>query len=160
MGRRIGQRSKILVVGAYVPPWYTAAQNRNFYSYVNDCLIQLHNNYDRPYVIVAGDFNKRDFKLATCDFPEMKQIQTGPTRGNSVLDVIGTNLNDQILESGVAPPIQNDFQGADADHGVVYTAFRMARVPQYEIESYSYHKITVKAALKKSGCCTQNLKLP
>ena len=80
IGRRTGQRRKILVIGAYIPPWYNSAQNKNFYLHLNDCLTLLQKRYDQPYVIVAGDFNRRDFRAATSEFPEIKQLQTPPTK--------------------------------------------------------------------------------
>lgn len=56
--------------------------------------------------------------------------------------MIGTNFNDQLIEACVVAHIQNNFEGADVDHGVVFTSFRMAKVPQYDIESYFYHCIS------------------
>ena len=148
IGRRTGQRRKVLVVGVYIPPWYNAAQNKSFFRYLNDCLILLNRRYDKPYICIGGDFNKRKFKLAVTEANDVKQIETGPTRGNNTLDIIGTNFNDQILETCVVAPIENDFEGADADHRVVFVSFRMPKVPQYDIESYSYYCITEEGADK------------
>ena len=78
IGRRTGQRRKCLLIGVYLPPWYNAAQNASFYNYVNDCLTILLNRYDDPYVILAGDFNRRDLNRATGNFPQIKVVNPLP----------------------------------------------------------------------------------
>ena len=115
-----------------------------FCKFANNCRILLKLRYDDPYVIVAGDFNRRDFKSTDREFPEIKPILTGPTQGQTVLDIVGTSFNPLLLEAAVIDPIMiNDPNlGADADHSIVCTKFRRARVPQYKVESYSYCRLT------------------
>ena len=143
IGRRTGQRRKVLVLGLYIPPWYNAQQNDSFCTYFNDCLILLKSRYDNPYIVVAGDFNRRDFKKVTRDHPDIKQVVTGPTRVGAVLDIIGSNVPDQLVDQGTTDPLTSDDPDrADADHRVVFASVRMPRVPQYKVEEYSYRRIT------------------
>ena len=72
VGKRVGQRRKIVAVVIYVPPFYNADQNRSLLSYVNDALTALKAKYDDPYFIVGGDFNRRSYKDATKDHPDIK----------------------------------------------------------------------------------------
>ena len=104
IGRRIGQRRKIVAVVVYVPPYYNAEQNKSLLNYVNDVVLALKAKYDNPYVFVGGDFNKRNFRTAVRDHPEIKAIVTEATRGNAVLDILGSNVNDTLIDQGTVKP--------------------------------------------------------
>ena len=123
IGRRTGQRRKCLVIAAYLPPWYNAAQNTSVYKYINDCITLLLNRYDEPYLVLAGDFNRRDIGRAAGNFPLIKTIQTPPTRGSAVLDIMATNMNDLLIDSGVTDPITTE-EGA-----VSYTHLTLPTTP-------------------------------
>ena len=148
IGRRQGQRKKILILGIYVPPWYNAAQNSSMYNYINDCLVLLTARYEDPYIILAGDFNRRDIRKVTQNFIQIKPVLTGPTRNDAVLDIIATNFNKSLVDAGTTDPLQADTIGAPGDHRTVFATFRMPRVPQYEIEQYSYYRIDEKGTEK------------
>ena len=142
IGRRCGQKRKILVVGVYIPPWYNADQNKSLYKYMNESLTLLLNRYDNPYVFVAGDFNRRDAKKVVGEFSNIKHTPTGPTRGTAVLDIIACNCTDLLIDNGTLDPLEADWLGDDSDHKLVFARIRMPRVPQYEIEEYSYFRKT------------------
>ena len=137
IGRRVGQRCKVLVVVVYVPPSYDSETSEECLKYINNTLIQLRGRYNDPFVIVGGDFNKRDIKKATQDFPDIKPVHTPPTRGRNVLDIIATNANDLVVDCGVSEAIQSK-DGVASDHKTVFCSLRMARVPEYVVEKYSY----------------------
>ena len=147
IGRRTGQRRKILVVAAYLPPSYNAEDLSDCLNEINDTLLLLMRRYDNPYVIVAGDFNKRDARRATADSPEIKQIATPPTRGTNVLDIIMSSFNHSLIDCGVTSPIAC-VEGVETDHKTVFAKFRMPRVPSYEVQEYEYYHITEKACAK------------
>ena len=115
IARRPGQKRKIVIVVIYVPPWYNAKQNRSLYRHTNDVLLVLRNKYDSPYVVVGGDFNRRSLAEATRDFP----IRTGPTRLDSVLDVMACNFGCSVVDCGTVDPIHN-FLGSESDHLTVH----------------------------------------
>ena len=79
--RRTDQRRKICVLAAYIPPWYTADRSKKCLEYINDCVALLTNRYQDPHFFLGGDFNRRNIRQATKDFPSIKLITTGPTRG-------------------------------------------------------------------------------
>ena len=143
IGRRTGQRRKIAVVVLYVPPWYNADQNRSFYAYINDVIMSIKSKYDNPMILIGGDFNRREHKQCVHDYPEIKPVITGPTRGDAVLDIIMSNFNELLVDSGVAPPILSD-DGTATDHNTVFTTFRIQRVPSYSIQEYSYQRKALK----------------
>ena len=93
IGRRTGQRKKILVIAAYIPPSYTAEENKSCIEYLSDTITSLKNRYNDPHIFVGVDFNKRDINKTVKDYPNLRTVQTGPTRGNAVLDIIATSAH-------------------------------------------------------------------
>ena len=104
IGRRTGQRRKVLAVAAYIPPSYNANENKGCLEHICDVIISLKNRYNDPYVILGGDFNKREIIKAIREFKDIKVIKTGPTRGRSTLDIFASNLQD-IKEAGTIAPV-------------------------------------------------------
>ena len=100
IGRRTGQRRKTLIVAVYIPPWYNAQQNRSLFNYTNDLLTHFKNKYENPMILFGGDFNRRSVKEATREHGNMKIIQTGPTRNDATLDILSSNFNELLLDSG------------------------------------------------------------
>ena len=99
IGRRMGQRLKILVVAKYLAPSYDADTTEACLNEVNDTVLTLRRRYDNPYVIVAGDFNKRDMRKATANFPNIKPAHIPPTQGRSVLDIVMVSFTDSLINS-------------------------------------------------------------
>ena len=57
VGRRIGQRCKIVVINAYIPPSLDAAESDQVLSEVSDLVGSLKGKYNAPYFLIEGDFN-------------------------------------------------------------------------------------------------------
>ena len=140
IGCRQGQRRKIALLVAYVLPWYNADQMRSFYRATNDALMAIKNKYSNPYVLVAGDFNRRSFTEEFREYPEIKVIPSGPTRQGAVLDIMGSNFNYLLFDQGTTTPIST-VDGVDSDHMTVISQFRMPRIPSYRVEKYSYYHV-------------------
>ena len=140
IGRRAGQRRKIVIIAVYIPPGYTADRTRSLCTSVNDTIQAMKKKYTNPYILIGGDFNRRDARATTSDHRDLRIIDTGPTRLNAVLDIQMSNMNELLIDQGTAPPIVSD-QGIATDHLTVFASFRMARVPAYEIQNYTYHHI-------------------
>ena len=62
----------------------------------NDAIVHIKHKYADPYIVAVGDFNRTDVRTALADHNDVSPIQTGPTRGNNVLDIVATNFN-QLL---------------------------------------------------------------
>ena len=150
IGRRTGQRRKIAVVVAYVPPWYNSQENKSFYSYINDVILALKTKYENPIILIGADFNRRDMREATRDYPEMAPILTGPTRDQATLDAFVSNINHTIIDQGTLDPLYSE-TGIQSDHRAVFCSFRMSRVPSYNIEKYSYFHVDQEGISKFGG---------
>ena len=114
---------------------------------MNDALMTIKNKYSNPYIFVGGDFNRRNFREATREYPEIRAIHTGPTRGPLTLDIIASNTNDHLIDAGTTDPIYNE-NNVPTDHLSVYCRHRMPRVPSYEIQQYSYFHLDEAGDLK------------
>ena len=139
VGRRVGQRRKVLALSIYVPPSYDASQSKSCMEHICNTITSLKNRYNDPYIFVGGDFNKRELNAAIRDFRDIQIVPTGPTRGNSVLDIIATNLHDKVSEVTTIAPIHSE-EGVPSDHRAVLIRTAMPRVPNYDISTYTYYR--------------------
>ena len=143
LGRRTGQRRKLLAITAYIPPDSNADTNERFLQKLVDLIGIYKRRYCDPYFIVGGDFNKRSVEKELKVYNDLKLVDTPPTRGKNTLDLIFTNFEQYILKAGVVEPICNQ-HNAQSDHLTVYIDAKIPRVPQYTIEKYSYVKQTTQ----------------
>lgn len=141
VGRRIGQRRKIVVVAAYVPPGLNAEASELVLQKIADLIGTFKRRYNSPYILLGGDFNKRQIEKELRIFNDISIVPTPPRRGDNVLDLVFTNFGQYIQRAGVTEPICNNI-GTFTDHKTVYVNTKMPRVPEYEIQKYSYYQQT------------------
>lgn len=108
IGRRRGQKRKNSS-SVCLHFHYNFHQSRSCKRTINDFVLAIKNKYQNPYIAVMGDFNSRSFSEATADSPEIRPILTALTRDRSVLDIIGTNFNDLLVDS--------------SDHATIFVTF-------------------------------------
>lgn len=80
--------SNFIAAVLYHPP---DADNAAVREYLKSSLENVESNYSNSAIILAGDFNKLDFKAAGKCY-RLKPIIEFPTRGANTLDQIYTNL--------------------------------------------------------------------
>ena len=141
LGRRTGQKRKLITIGAYIPPSADADSTACFLDTITDSVRRFKAKYNSPYFVIAGDFNKRKVAAELREFTDIKLVKTGPTRGKNALDLIFTNFPNFIKECGTLPALFNS-EGVVSDHLAVHLYAKMPRVPEYTIEKYSYIKQT------------------
>ena len=122
---------KVVVVSVYIPPQYSAEENRKCLDFIEDSLIRLKGQFQGPYIIVGGDFNKRDVEGALADIPDMKLVDSPATHAGQHLDKIFVNFKSQIHESGVLNPLENE-AGICSDHAVIYAQARLKRIESFK----------------------------
>ena len=86
---------------------------------LNDTLSAIKSKYDDPYIFVGGDFNRRSFRAAVTDHPDIVPVPVGATRGTAALDIIASNVNSTLVDYGTVEPIWNE-QGIRTDHQTVF----------------------------------------
>ena len=147
IGRRTGQRRKVAALVVYLPPSMKAEQVKRCLKDVNDAIVHVKQKYCDPYIFVGGDFNKKDIRVALADHTDVKTVLTGPTRGGNTLDIIATNCNENLTESGTTEPIKSESE-VPSDHLTVFVSFKMKRIPEYIIEQYEYYHHTKQGDVK------------
>ena len=147
LGRRTGQKRKLITIGAYITPAADADTSKDFLNTLGDTIRRFKSKYCSPYFVVAGDFNKRQITKELKEFSDIKLVRTGPTRGANTLDLVFTNFPEFIKESGTLPALFNS-EGTVSDHTAVHVYAKIPRVPEYTIQKYSYVKQTDEGDLK------------
>ena len=157
--------SHLIVCSCYRPP----NSNEAWLTEFNNFLADICNNYDN--VILAGDFNFRNIdwqsdidvptKGTSCEFLEilkdyfLTQVNSDPTRGNNVLDLIITSLPDKVNVREIISP---ETSGIVTDHDVISFEIDInpARPPKTMRMIYDYKNANfdgLRAAIDSSNLC-------
>ena len=81
------------MVAVYIPPNYSVPRVNGCLDYVENLLVDIKARYQDPYVIVAGDFNQWQIPQALSEFPDLTEIDVGPTRADRKIDRIFCNVS-------------------------------------------------------------------
>ena len=146
-GTLVHHKQKVVAIAVYIPPQYTAEESRNCLDFLEESIIHIKGKFKDPYIIISGDFNRRDVDGSLANFPDLHLIDTPPTRGDQKLDKIFVNFKSQIFESGVLKPLENE-HGVRSDHAVIYVSARLKRVESFKWIKYTYKKYSEEAANK------------
>ena len=141
IGRRTGQRRKIVVMVAYIPPSLNADESDAALNEISELIGVYKRRYNSPYFLIGGDFNKRRIGSELRRYSDIQLVQTPPTRDNNTLDLVFTNFSEYVTESGVTEAICSQ-TGTGTDHLTVFVNAQIPRVPQYQVEEYTYLKQT------------------
>ena len=101
---------------------------------------------------MAGDWNKSNTSIVFDDFQNLREVETPPTRGDEVLDIIFTNMHGMIVEEEICPPlVPNSGQpGRPSDHNIVVITVYLPRSRNFKWLLYSY-RIYTEAGDKEFG---------
>ena len=108
---------KILIIGIYIPPRTRAKQVTAIMDMLNDEISKAKTELNDPIIILGGDFNKKPYGDAVNDFPDIKLLNTGPTRKNETLDLVFTNIHES--DASIEPPLETQDGSLKSDHSTV-----------------------------------------
>ena len=97
--------SNIVLIGLYYPGTNSiyAPPQEDLILHINESIQFLYNKFSKPLIMLLGDFN--DLKIIdiseTCS---LKQVVTVPTRKNAILDLILTNLDNNLYKDPITLP--------------------------------------------------------
>ena len=129
---RVGKVSRrIVVFAAYVPPNIKAPQFEALKEAISTEVSAVRIAYNNPIIIVAGDFNHRDLGPALNEVADVSLVQTPPTRGDSTIDLVYTNIASEITDTAVLPPLQS-LGGVDSDHKCVFVAATLKEARKFK----------------------------
>ena len=97
---------QIFLCSFYSPP--KSGKNLNLINHISDEIHKFLANDPQAGLIVSGDINHLDLKALLSIEPSLKQIVPFPTRKDSLLDVIVTNLHKFYCVPQKLPPLLPD----------------------------------------------------
>ena len=141
-GKLHGYGRKLAVIGCYIPPNYTVGKGKKALDFISGAVMEAKRKFDDPLIIVTGDFNQWDVARALQDFPDIHEVNVGPTRGDRSIDRIFVNVPTKA--AGTLPPLESDPGGEEdvtvrkSDHKVAYCSSELPRTQPFKTLSYSY----------------------
>ena len=132
-GKLIANGRPLLVVVTYLPPKLTAARLTTFNEALADTLEEKMRALVNPLVIFMGDINRKNITPALEDFPLIKRLEAGPTRGLANLDEVHVNFHDNVTNFCVHDPLENS-TGVRSNHDVVIVEASFDRLHVFKKE--------------------------
>lgn len=109
-----------MVFVAYLPPDLSVGAADQLIECVASEIAAVKISIKDPIIVVCGDFNGKPTQEV------FEQIVTGPTRGNSTLDLVFSNICQYVTRAEVIPPLETE-KGILNDHNCAKVH---ARIPQ------------------------------
>ena len=135
-----GHTRKVVAVGCYIPPNYATARGKACLDYIYNLVIEVKRRYKDPYIIVSVDFNQWDAAYALEEFRDIKESESGPTRGTSRIDRTFTNF-ESVNKTGILEPLRTEESSGHvrhSDHKIFFMNARLKRKERYRWLTYSY----------------------
>ena len=114
--RNVGR--KFFIIGAYVPPNYSVPKGKQCLECIYNNVMDIKNKFPDCYLVIAGDFNQWEIGGALADFPDLWEVNAGPTRGDRRIDRVLSNLPQEAV-SAILPPLEAE--STVSDHQIVRT---------------------------------------
>ena len=131
----------MFVIAIYIPPKMKVAEVRECNGLVADLLLRIKTETKNPYIILGGDFNHAQIGDVIGDYPDLTQIQCGPTRQAAGLDRLASNIGEEVTEVRNNPPLESE-AGATSDHRFITCYCDLRHRHEFEWRTQTYRKIT------------------
>ena len=112
------ERSIVIFV-VYIPPDMRAPALETLKEELSAEIVAVQKSYKNPLIIVNGDMNRRDLGSGINEVADFDLVRTGPTRGDSTIDLMFINAPETVDEAIVTPPLHNS-SGVPSDHRSVF----------------------------------------
>ena len=143
VGSLKGTSRKLVVIATYLPPNYTVPRGAAALDYIENLIVHVKQKFKDPFIALGGDFNQWEGETAVAEFPDLREVDVGPTRGDRAIDRLFTNMGRSTIASGTVPPLETD--NSVSDHRIAYATFRVRRQEAFEWITYSYRVCTEEA---------------
>ena len=139
-GKLKSHKKDITVFSCYLPPRLSKNESNEMIETLADAIAESKTTSDGWY-LVGGDWNGRSLSPLLQLYPDLSQIQTGPTRNDSVLDKMLSNFGQFVENSQTCFPIEGEV-GQTSDHQMVILEARLPRSKAFRWEIHEYLRIT------------------
>ena len=147
---RIKGVGRVAIVGAYIPPNYTAAKAAECIEYVSDVVGSLKGKFKNCYITVAGDFNQWPIERIAAKHPDLKEVDHGPTRLDRKIDRMFVNFPNKIDRRDTLEPLEDELGNA-SDHRAAFLCaiFQRDRPEKCTFTYRPYNERAAQALIEK-----------
>ena len=119
------------IIGAYLSTRLRAKSYHEFMSCLSYIILRIKTDVTNPYIVIAGDFNRRKLAEAIGDYPDITTVTTGATRGAAILDEVATSFNDELVGMATHDPLTTQ-DGRQSDHAVISFEYELKHNHQFK----------------------------
>lgn len=133
----------LYILGVYISTRLKADRYHDCLSALSAIILKIKSEANCPYIILAGDFNRKDVEEAIGDYPDIKLIKTGGTRNGSALDLCATNI-ENLRECLNHPPLATQ-DGHSSDHNFLTFCFDLQHCHHFKWIKVKSRKVMEQA---------------
>lgn len=141
VGKICGIQRKIVVIATYIPPKTKANQVTELMSKISDTILRVKTDYNDPVILLAGDFNQKNYAAAVEYYPDIKLASQFPTRGQSKLDLMFTNIYEEIRKETRLARLRSS-DDKPSDHNVMLFECDLLHSDRFEWIRYNTRPLT------------------
>ena len=135
---------KVVVFVIYLPPKMTVNDLNECCSVLSTNIEMVKTKYDDPLIIITGDFNKKKIGPGIEDYPDLKLIQTKPTRQGAHLDLVFTNFEQLIMSTHTLPPLESNDDNSKSDHDIIMTTCKTETRHHFTKKTITFRPYTAR----------------
>ena len=139
VGKCTSTNKRVVVISLYIPPKTDAASLLRLKIELKDKLEIIKQEVGDYDVYIGGDTNRRPIDDCFENFPEIKRLDAGPTRGDALLDVCYTNANEYIVDQKTCQALEDE-EGIKSDHRVSLFKYVRQRFHKYTTTEFTTRK--------------------
>ena len=151
VGKVPGLARKIAIIAVYIPPQTRTPKCDEIMQHIANEICKLKQDYEDSYIMIAGDFNKKNTKKAFENYLDINELEAGPTQKNEALDLVFSNFKEHVVQKKVVAPLETE-QGLKSDHNTIYAE---AALPASD--SFSWKYITTRPKTKSGDAVFASL---
>ena len=137
---------KIAVFTVYIPPRTSAADLATLEEVLSTEIDAVRASLGDPLIVIGGDLNNRKLGINEGGSRALNCIETPPTRGNSVLDVVYSNFAGAVENVEVLGPLQAN-NGVFSDHKCVHVNASFPPTREFKWEVKWVRKCSILASI-------------
>ena len=106
-------QKNLFVIATYYPPSMKASDVEKMNELICDEVLKIKLDYKDPFIIIAGDMNKKNCAIFSDDFADIRIIDSPPTRQGERLDLCFSNC--KFSGCTAYSPVWSN-EGTESDH--------------------------------------------
>ena len=108
---------------------------------------EARSKFPESWVTLGGDWNNRDLSPVLTLFPDLKLIDSEPTRRTATLDILVTNYSDHVSVVSVNHALES-LDGKQSDHKILRVECVLSRPRAFNWEIHEHLKTSKEGDAK------------